>query len=267
MLNAESAAPVYQHASEIRGRNIFAEVREAFWKQEPQVAAVLSQISSSRIFVVPLFMSEGYFSEEIIPRELGFRRPGEESWSRKLWRGERALFYCKPIGTHERMSEVVLSRAREIVGTDCGGPAARLAETTLLIAGHGTEKNENSRASIERQVSLMREKHLYAAVDAIFLEEEPRIESWNEFARTQQVVIVPFFISDGLHTQEDIPMLLGMPEEVVRQRLKNGEPVWQNPTEINGKTVWYTPSIGTAREVSEIILERVREAERGSPFF
>jgi sirohydrochlorin ferrochelatase len=35
--NANSGAPVYQHAAELRRRKIFAQVREAFWKQEPQI--------------------------------------------------------------------------------------------------------------------------------------------------------------------------------------------------------------------------------------
>ena len=40
-LNADSAAPTYQHADELRRRGIFADVLEAFWKQEPCIAGVL----------------------------------------------------------------------------------------------------------------------------------------------------------------------------------------------------------------------------------
>ena len=60
--NADSSAPVFQHAAELRGRKIFAEVREAFWKQEPQVKNVLTEVTAPRVFIVPLFISEGYFS-------------------------------------------------------------------------------------------------------------------------------------------------------------------------------------------------------------
>ena len=52
-LNAESADPTYQHADELRRRGIFAEVLEAFWKQEPCVAGVLRGTFSPRVFVVP----------------------------------------------------------------------------------------------------------------------------------------------------------------------------------------------------------------------
>src|ERR1044071_1327170 len=34
-LNADSSAPTYQHADELRWRNIFAQVLECFWKLEP----------------------------------------------------------------------------------------------------------------------------------------------------------------------------------------------------------------------------------------
>src|ERR1700761_3731076 len=76
--NAESSAPVYQHAAELRRRKIFADVREAFWKQDPQIKKVLSDISTTRTFIVPLFISEGYFTSDVIPRALGFL-PGQSS--------------------------------------------------------------------------------------------------------------------------------------------------------------------------------------------
>ncbi len=65
---------------------------------------------------------------------------------------------------------------------------------------------------IERQVELIRALKIYADVHAIFLEESPRIAECYSMAQTKNLVVVPFFISDGLHTQEDIPVLLGAPE-------------------------------------------------------
>lgn len=73
-LNAESAAPTYQHADELRQRGTFAQVVETFWKQEPYLPGVLRGVFAPRVFVVPLFISEGYFTEEVIPRELGLRQ-------------------------------------------------------------------------------------------------------------------------------------------------------------------------------------------------
>ena len=58
-LNAESAAPTYQHADELRRRGIFGQVVECFWKIEPGIAAVMRGVLGSRVFIVPLFISEG----------------------------------------------------------------------------------------------------------------------------------------------------------------------------------------------------------------
>jgi sirohydrochlorin cobaltochelatase len=257
-LNENSAAPVFQHAEELRRRKIFAEVREAFWKQEPQIKKVLAEISAPRIFIAPLFISEGYFAADKIPKELGF--DFRENLRLKIESSE--IFYCKPIGSHDSMTKAILSRAKEITEKFPFPRAPKNSETTLFIAGHGTEKNENSRKVIERQVELIRAQKIYAEVHAIFLEELPRISECYAIAQTKNLVIVPFFISDGLHTQEDIPVLLGEPERIVKQRLANGQPTWRNPTEHNGKLVWYSSAVGTEPKIADVILERVREAAK-----
>ena len=65
-LNAESAAPTFQHADELRRRSVFAQVVESFWKLEPGVAGVLRGVFARRVFIVPLFISKGYFTEEVL---------------------------------------------------------------------------------------------------------------------------------------------------------------------------------------------------------
>jgi sirohydrochlorin cobaltochelatase len=254
--NADSAAPVRQHAAELRRRKIFAGVREAFWKQEPQIKSVLADLSAPRVFIAPLFISEGYFASEVIPRELGF------SENLKLKTQNSELFYCRPVGSHDSMTGVILSRAREIVEKFPFPRAPRPGEVTLFIAGHGTEKSENSRQPMDRQAALIRALNLYGGVHAIFLEESPRISECYRLAQTKHLVVVPFFISDGLHTREDIPVLLGEAKPAVQQRLAAGQPVWRNPTEKNGKLVWYASAVGSEPHLADVILERVREACR-----
>ncbi|HEV2327926.1 MAG TPA: CbiX/SirB N-terminal domain-containing protein [Verrucomicrobiae bacterium] len=254
-LNENSAAPVRQHAAELRRRRLFREVREAFWKQEPLIKTVLAEITAPRIFIAPLFVSEGYFAGQVIPRELGF-----ENGSRILNARGSQIHFCAPVGTHDAMTRVILSRADGILKTFPFPRAPRQSDTTLFIAGHGTEKNENSRRPVDRQVVLIRGLDVYADVHAIFLEEAPRIPDCYAMAQTKNLVIVPFFISDGLHTQEDIPVLLGETKKNVAQRLAAGQPVWRNPMERAGKLVWYTAAVGTEPGMAEVILERVREA-------
>ncbi len=251
--NDGSARPVMQHAAELRRRGLFAEVHAAFWKQAPQVKQVLLEVRSPRVFIAPVFISEGHFSREVIPRELGLDSDF------RLQTANGKLFYCHPVGTHPRMTEVILARAQAVVAQNPFPWSPKPRDTTLVIAGHGTERNENSRKSIERKVELIRAQQLYAAVHAVFMEESPLIAESYQLAPTRNLVVVPFFISDGLHTVEDIPVLLGEPAGVVQQRLAAGQLTWRNPTEHNDKLVWYSTAVGTDAGMADVILERVRE--------
>ena len=259
-LNAESATPTYQHADELRRRGLFGQVIEAFWKLEPSISGVLRGVFAPRVFIVPLFISEGYFTEEVIPRELGLRKAGETNYARIQQRGPQTLHYCGPVGTHDSMTEVLLARARDVVANFPNGNPVHPRETALFIAGHGTGNNENSRKAIERQVELIRGRGVYAEVHPAFMEEDPRIGDCYRLAQAKNLVMVPFFISDGLHSYEDIPVMLGEPTQVVQERLRRGEPTWVNPSEKSGKRLWYAASIGTEPHMADVILERVWEA-------
>jgi sirohydrochlorin cobaltochelatase len=255
-LNEKSSAPVFQHAAELRRRKIFREVREAFWKQEPQIKTVLAELSAPRVFIAPLFISEGYFASEVIPQGLGFSYPDRL----KLKTQNSELIYCRPVGSHESMTKVILSRAATVTRLFPFPRLPKPEEMTLFIAGHGTEKHAGSRRIIERQAELIRAQALYASVQAVFMEEEPRIAGCHVLAQTKKCVVVPFFISDGLHVVEDIPVLLGESERMVRIRLAAFQPPWRNPTEVHGKLFWYSPSVGTEPLLADVILERVAEA-------
>jgi len=253
--NDGSEKPVFQHAAELRRRGLFAEVREAFWKQEPKIASVPGSVGSARVIIVPLFISEGYFTEEAIPEALGFKQRGEQNWSRTKTIDGREITYTRPVGTHGSMTGVLLHRAAEVVAHHPFPSQPKSGETSLFIAGHGTERNAQSRLAIEQQVELIRARNLFAEVQPCFMEETPRIADIAHLALAKKVVVVPFFISDGLHVTEDIPILLGEREAVVQKRLAAGQPTWRNPTERNGKLIWYAPAVGSDPGMAEVILE------------
>jgi sirohydrochlorin cobaltochelatase len=71
---------------------------------------------------------------------------------------------------------------------------------------------------------------------------------------TPNVVVVPFFISDGLHSYEDIPRLLGIAD-------RTGEEVFRRrPYRIDDRSLFYGRSIGTDPRVADIILEQANAA-------
>lgn len=268
-VNGDSGATVHQHAAELRRRGIFADVRAAFFKIEPRIGPALTEIRTPRIFVVPLFVSEGYFTRQAIPCELGLPAGAQSKMPCVVHLGGREVYYCAPVGTHPLMTEIILARAAAVLNSPLGAPPETRnskpetqPDTALVIAGHGTELNPDSRKSIERQVEQIAARNIFAEVHPAFLEEEPRIADVASFVRAPRIVVVPFFMSDGLHVCEDIPVLLGESEAAVRSRLKAGEWPWRNPTELRGKTIFYTPGVGSDPGIADVILERVRDAAR-----
>jgi len=260
-VNAQSSAPTRRLAAELRTRKIFAEVACAFNLEEPKIDDVPKLVSANRIFIVPVTISEGHFTEQTIPHRLGLAAPGETDYERIQQCNGRTLIYCHPIGTHPSMTDVLLARARAIVEQHPFPRVPKPAETALFIAGHGTEKNANSRKAIEAQVAAIRVRGKYTDVQSIFMEEAPFIADCFTATEAPHIVIVPFFIADGLHTVEDIPVLLGESAARVTKRLTAGQPTWRNPTERKDKLVWYTKAIGSESGLVEVILERVDEGK------
>ena len=240
-LNADSSAPVYRHADAIRRLGLFDEVRECFWKEEPSMREVFDLVESDEVYVVPLFISEGYFTEEVIPRELGLEGPAP-SVTRKLG---KTIHYCGPIGTHPWMTEMILRRAEETAGLT----HEEAREAGLVVIGHGTERNSNSSEVIYRVTSEARDSAVFGHVQAGFLDQPPEVGEVLEEMPEQRVVLVPFFVAEGWHTQETIPDDLGINRPAV-------SPV----TEKDGRLIYYSAPVGTFPEVADIVLQRAREA-------
>ncbi len=258
--NRESAAPVYAQAAALRSRGLFREVLECFWMVEPRLTELWPRIRTRRVFIVPVTISDGYFTTEVIPTQLGLIGNGPSAVGRFQEVHGHEVFYGRPLGSHPWMTDVLLARAGSALADHPDDPSAEPGSTALFIAGHGTDRNRQSRVAIERQVKLIRERGLYAEVHAAFMLEPPFIaECWN-VTRVRDLVMVPFFISNGLHTTEDIPILLGEPEAGVRRRVQRGEPGWQNPIRRGCRRLWYTAALGTEPHLADIIVERAQES-------
>jgi len=154
---------------------------------------------------------------------------------------------------------LLLKRAFEIA------PGVDAAETSLLIVAHGTDLNENSAMAAKREAEKIRALGKFAEVLNVYMEEPPLVSDWRKLTKTRNVVVVPFFISDGLHSYEDIPRLIGI---VVAAGVNRGRPgsapaatapgqiFRHNPYSIDGRSLFYAPSIGTDPGFADIIVEQ-----------
>ena len=261
-VNPDSSAPTLAHSAEIRRRRIFADVECAFWKEEPSFRDALfffDPESIREVYVVPNFISEGYFTQTVVPRELELNDPTTRRADGQIWK------YCQPVGNHPMMTELLLKRASEVA------PHADPGETSLLIVAHGTDLNENSAVAAKREAEKIRAIGKYATVLNAYMEEPPLVSDWRKLTKTSNVVVVPFFISDGLHSYEDIPILLGIavaggvdrgqPGSTPPATESRGEVFRRNPYSIDGRNLFYAPSIGTDSGFADIILEQAFSAK------
>ncbi|MGQ0814518.1 MAG: CbiX/SirB N-terminal domain-containing protein [Gemmatimonadota bacterium] len=207
-----SSAPIYAHAARIRARRLFHEVRVAFWKERPWLRDARREIESDDIFVVPMFMAEGYYTCQVLPREVG---------------RHARIHYCRAVGSHPCMPQLVLKRARSV-------PVDQ-SRSALVVIGHGTDRSTTSSQTVERVTKRLRAGSGYAAVACGFLDQQPRIEAVVADLDASQVVLVPFFIAEGWHTRETIPQRLGLAGA---------------RTEQDGRVLWYTAPVGTLPEIA-----------------
>ncbi len=247
-LNPDSSEPTHARAEEIRSRDIFAEVICCFWKEEPSLREVRYMVESEEVYVVPNFISEGYFTRKVIPREMELTGPLTYLGG-KMWK------YCAPTGSHPMMTELLLKRAAEVA------PGVDPREVSLLIVGHGTSLNDNSAVAAKEQARRISQRGIYGEVLNAYMEEPPLVADWARFARHRNVIVVPFFISDGLHSYQDIPVLLGIEREPTAAASERNI-FRENPYNLRGKVLYYASAIGTEPGFSDVILDQTELFDR-----
>jgi sirohydrochlorin cobaltochelatase len=257
-VNPHSSAPTLAHAAEIRRQGHFRDVRCAFWKEEPSLRDSLFAFDPQEVrnvYVVPNFISEGYFTQTVIPREL------ELTGATTIRSNGQRWHYCPPVGNNPSVTELLLKRAQEVA------PNLDPGQTSLLIVAHGTDLNENSAVAAKREAGKIRALGGFAHVLNVYMEEPPLVADWQELTNTRNVVVVPFFVSAGLHSEDDVPRLLGIPAESTeraevdredRQTCKSVPKIpRRNPHYAGGRALYYAGAIGTDPRFAQIIVQQV----------
>ena len=231
-LNGDSGLPVYEHAARIRESGEFDEVVECFWKEEPSMRHVLDTVESDDVYVVPAFISEGYFTQQVIPREFGLA-------GQVTRMSGKIIHYAGPLGTFGGMPEVILERTDDLMrGREVTG------RTALVLLGHGTDLNKNSGGVIYLNAGRIRDRGIYDLVEVGFLDQDPEIGGVVDGVAAENVILIPLFIAEGWHTRETIPEDLGLTGEV---------------TVRDDKTIFYGSPVGTHPSMANLIAARARE--------
>jgi len=231
----EAAIPTHRLAEQLRSLGIFREVAVAFWKEEPFFRNALAKLDSGKVFIVPNFISRGYFTETILPREFAISGPVSRI-------NDKMVYYCDPVGTHPLMTEALLHSVLTVTSQLAPDPA----ETCLLIAGHGTLRNKNSATVIREQAEKISRAGHYGECLAVFMEEAPLVSDWATLTVKPNVIVAPFFIAEGPHFSSDLPQMMGFPDA-------NAE----FPLILKGRRLWYAKPVGLDEKMAEVVLDIV----------
>ncbi len=238
-ISPETAGVVWAQVDALRRLHAADEVTAAFWKEQPSFHTVFDSLAASDITVVPLFTAQGYFTQTVIPAEMGLTGAVTE-------RNGRTIRYTRTLSEHPYLGQMVRQRVEDALRRlNC-----RPEQTAVAIVGHSTRRNPESRKATEAQAEAIRQTGLAAEVAAVYLDDTPAVAEVYNLTHAPTLIVVPYFLASGSHTTIDVPRELGLDSHRINE-----------PTVINGRRVYYTPPVGVEAELQTAILELVAEAQ------
>lgn len=191
---------------------------------EPSLESALEAVAgkgAGRLLVYPLFMADGYFVEQVLPKRIA------ESGARL------EPLILSPLGLDPGLEALMLAEALAAAK----GRGFAPEKTRLLVAGHGSKFGPASADATRRMANRLAGANRFARVGAAFLEEPPFIaDALKE--DEGPVVVSGFFAGDGMHSSRDVP------EAIARAR---------------GPAV-YTGPVGAHEAVRDIVAAAVARA-------
>jgi sirohydrochlorin cobaltochelatase len=238
-ISPNTAGIVWALVDELRALRIADEVTATFWKETPSFHAVFDTLSADDITIVPLFTARGYFTQTVIPAEMGLTGTLTK-------RGGRTLRYTRTLGEHPRLAQIVRQRVEQTLAQFEISPS----QAAVALIGHGTKRSSESRDATNAQAEMMRDSGMVAEAVAVFLDDEPNIPQAYRLTSAPNLIAVPYFLATGSHTTIDLPAELG---------LKPG----QANGEVEGRNVYYTLPVGAEDSLADLALELAHDA--GAP--
>ncbi len=189
-------ALVRRLAQAVRERRLFDEVAVAFHQGEPGFDAVLDELRAEAVTVVPVMTSAGHYAKVVLP----------EGLARNRCYASVRLRVTPPVGAHPGIAPLVARRVSELLREH----TLSRAETTVLLAGHGTRRHAASRETTLRLAATRRRRGVASETTAGFLDDEPSLEEALAEARSDAVLVLPFLIGGGNHAGADVARAIGL---------------------------------------------------------
>lgn len=140
--------------------------------------------------VLPFFMAEGWFTRTALPDRLAVA-------------GAPGLTRLPAFGTMKAVEDLAIRAARKAVL----GREWKLAETTLVLAAHGSGRSRAPAEAAGRIAEAVRAALDFREVRLGFIEEEPSLQSVATGVGVQAICL-PLFVARWGHVLTDIPSAL-----------------------------------------------------------
>jgi len=220
---AAGAAAAEGHAARLRERGAFEGVMACGLRGAPDLAAVFSRVRSSSAVVVPMLMADGYTCRKVLPAAVADAAPEG-----------LVVRIAPPLGTHPGVADIIARRARQV----CLDRGWAMAQTGLLVVGHGTARDPRSGESVEAAATRLRDCRAFADVRAAYLEQSPLAGDALCEIRAEFCLVAGYLFDVGGHAAQDLPALIRT----------------QRPDS------FYLGPVGIDPEIVEIIIDRVQYA-------
>jgi len=225
--NPNTRKPLERMVSEIKKRKLYEEVACGFLKEDSRICQVLTPLNSEQITVVPFFISDGYYTRNVIPTCLKKNETTVENRVR----------YTSAVGSHPLFADLIVKHA-ESSGWQRGD--------ALVVLGHGTPKNPASGVNVYLQSERIRRKYPKEELLTAFIDEAPFITDAWTLCKARRIYIVPLFIGDGWHVTETIPEDLGLKK---------------TRAEKQGRMMKMTSAVGTDPGLVDVVLKLADDTE------
>ena len=201
-----SNAPLHEMAAAILNRqregsadwpDLWIEkITPAFLQGEPQMTQVLESLPEGDVVVIPVMTSNGYYLRKL---------PDKFASNRNV---DKFQLHLSPVfGMHA----IIADEMKSLVANHLSNLNLKPEETTAVVIGHGTRRNKTSGESTYRLTKTLADQFPQLNCLTGFLDQDPTAEQIASEIKTPNTIILPFLISRGPHTTEDVPLAFHLP--------------------------------------------------------
>ena len=239
LAESDSNQPLFDLAARIAAHEKFDVVTPAFLNGQPEMTNVLDRIqngdwsqcegacangqpaANGEIVIVPVMTSEGYYLKKL-----------PSKFAENISCNQHHVTMTPVIGVHPSIP----TRSAQRISFLSREHKLAESETTVAIIGHGTRRNKNSGVSTIELTEKLRESFSGTGLKfkTGFLDQDPEACLIAQEIETPNTLIIPFLISRGPHTTEDVPNAFELPagpdlKFPLVQRRENGIQIYDFP--------------------------------------